>query len=124
MSTANAHALRLLSSTQLDESPGNIAYAARRVLAAGRLAELGAHMIPGVLRVSSVEHGDPDMMAPGSIMAEVWLDAPPHEWRRQADKVMQLEHVAAERGLRLMVAVYRASKLDRVRERLAWWRAR
>jgi hypothetical protein len=126
MTSPNTHALRLLSARKLDPSPGNIRYASRRVLAAGRLAELGAHMIPGILRVSSVEHGDADMMASGAIMAEVWLDAPAHEWDRRAREVMQLEQIAASRPkpLRLMLAIYRASWLDRMRERLAWRLAR
>lgn len=124
MTTANPHALRLLEVSKMDPSPGNLAHASRRVLAAGRLAELGAHMIPGVLRVSSVEYGDADMMASGAIMALVWLDAPEHEWGQRAREVMKLEQIAAAQQYRLTVAVYRASRMDSLRERLAWWWSR
>ncbi len=124
MTTANPHALRLLDQRSLDPSPANLAYAERRVLAAGRLAELGAHMVPGVLRVSSVEYGEPDMMSAGSMMAAVWLDAPVHEWQRRAADLLQLEAIASGKGLRLTLAVYRATRWDRLRERLSWRLAR
>ncbi len=120
----DSHALRLLTARKLDPSPSNLAYARRRVLAAGRLAALGAHMVPGVLRVSSVEHGEADAMSPGSMMAEVWLDAPRHEWQRRAADLLQLQDIAAGQGLRLTLAVYRATRWDRWRERLAWMVAR
>ncbi len=126
MTTANPHALRLLDQRSLDPSPANLAYAERRVLAAGRLAELGAHMVPGVLRVSSVEYGEPDMMSAGSMMAAVWLDAPVHEWQCRAADLLMLEELALRRPkpIRLTLAVYRATRWDRLRERLSWRLAR
>ena len=117
----NPHALRLLESRGLDSSPSNTAWAARRVLAVGRLAELGAHRVSGLLRVRTVETGDADAMAPGSMFAEVWLDARDiGEWRARAGQLLELERAAASQGLRLTLAVYRSSRFDRLRERLAW----
>lgn len=115
-------ALRLLAARKLDASPANLAYANRRVRAAGRLALLGVEaMVPGLLRTRVLEHGEVDAMAPGTMTAECWLDARDiTEWRQRAGKLLQLEQVAGAQGLRLVVAVHRASKWDRLRERLAW----
>lgn len=115
------HALRLLEARKLDPSPANISWASRRVRAAGRLASLGAHMVPGLLRTRVLEHGEVDMMAPGTITAECWLDARDvAEWRHRAAQLLQLEQAAAAQQLRLVVAVHRVSRWDRLRERLAW----
>lgn len=120
----DTHAHALLIARGLDASESNLAYAERRVLAAGRLAELGAHLIPGIVRVRTIEHGEPDAMGAGCIIGEVWLDAATmHEWQALSTRVLELEKVAAKQGLRLMLAVWRASRWDRLRERWAWWRA-
>ncbi len=119
----DTHAHALLHARGLDASESSLAYAERRVLAAGRLAELGARLIPGVVRVRTVEHGEPDAMGAGCIMAEVWLDAATMpEWQALAGRVLALEELAAKQGLRLMLAVWRASRWDRLRERWTWWR--
>lgn len=115
------HARRLLAARELDPSPANLAYARRRVMRAGRLAELGAHMVPGVLAVRTVETGDHDHMADGSIFARVVLDAPEASWGAEARKLAEgLEARAEERGLELMLAIDRATPRDRRRERLRW----
>ena len=115
------HAARLLAAHKLDASPANLAHARRRVARAGRLAELGAHLVPGVLAVETVETGGPDHMAPGSIFARVILDAPEHSWGAEASALATgLQARAAERGLELMLAIYRAGSRDRRRERLRW----
>lgn len=120
----DTHAHALLHVWGLDASRANLAYAKRRVLAAGRLAGLGAHLIPGIIRVRTVEHGEPDAMGEGCVMAEVWLDAGTMpEWQALAARVLALEELAAKQGLRLVLAVWRASKWDRLRERWVSWRA-
>jgi hypothetical protein len=115
------HATRLLAARKLDASPANLAYARRRVMRAGRLAELGAHLVPCVLAVETVETGEPDHMAEGSMFARVVLDAPEHTWGAEAAALdAGLRERAAERGLELMLAVDRATPRDRRRERLRW----
>lgn len=115
------HAARFIAARKLDPSPANRARARRAVARAGRLAELGAHLIPGILRVETVETGGPDHMAPGCIFARVVLDAPELAWQGEAERAReQLEALAAQRNLVLMVAMYRATPGDRRRERLAW----
>jgi len=116
-----SHAARYLAARNLDPSPANLAVARRRVARAGRLAELGAHLIPGVLHVQTVETGGPDHMSPGSVFARVVLDAPELSWQAEAMNARaQLEALAAQRGLRLMVAIYRATPRDHRRERVRW----
>ena len=115
------HAARYLSARKLDASSTNRALADRAVSRAGRLAEIGAHCIPGVLRVETVETGGPDHMAPGCIFARVWLDAPGYTWAMEAKRAReQLEALAAQSNLVLMVALYRVTAADRRRERWAW----
>lgn len=115
------HAHRYLAARSLDASPANIAVALRRELRAGRLAELGAHLIPGILRVGTIETGGPDHMAPGCIFARVVLDAPESTWNDEAKKARgDLEALASQHGLILMVAIYRATRWDKWAESLRW----
>ena len=118
--SAETHALRLLTARGLDPSPRNLTVASRRVFAAGRLAELGAHMVPGLLRVESVEHGQADAMSPASIIATCWLDARDDaEWRERSVQLLELEELARAQGYRLTLAVFRATRWTRA---LAWLR--
>ena len=121
MSADLAHAARYLAARKLDPSPAHLAIARRAVARAGRLAELGAHLIPGILSARTVETGDPDHMAKGCIFARVVLDAPEVSWQAEAAAAReQLELLAEQRGLQLMVAMYRATPGDRRRERARW----
>lgn len=119
--SANPHALRLLTAQKLDASTRNLTAATRRVFAAGRLAALGAHMAPGILKVRSVEHGEADAMTSAAIQAEVWLDARDDaEWRQRSRDLLLLESVAAGQGYRLSLAIYRADRWTRAGEWLRW----
>lgn len=115
------HEYSLLKHLGMDPSRANLAFARRRVMRAGRLAQLGAHMVDGVLDVQVIDHGGPDYMAEGDVFARVLLDAPESDLGARALQLEQgLAEVAQSRGQRLMLAVYRATERDCWRERVRW----
>ena len=117
----NDHARRYLDKIKLSPSKRNLTVAARRVHNSGRLAELGAHMCDGIVRTRVVDDGDTEMMAPGNIIAEVWVHAKvASDWAALARAVMGLHEVATSRGQLLVLAIYRATWADRARSWLSW----
>lgn len=119
--SSESHALRLLTARGMSPSKRNLTWAQRREHAAGRLAELGGHMVQGLVRARVVEYGDADAMTPGTMLAEVWVEAgTSSEWLRRANSLLELEARATERGLRLVLAVHRARPRDKLVERLRW----